>query len=206
MVEVMDALGHDRFFAAGHDRGGRVGYRLCLDHPDRVLRFAAIDIVPTLDVWEEMDADRALASYHWSFLAVDAPVPERVIRADLEFYITHILKRWAGRFGAVDPEAVRAYIDRLRNASVLTATREDYRAGASIDRAHDAGDRRAGRRIRCPVLALWGRGYLDDKASSPLAIWRNWADDVRETALDCGHFVAEEMPEACSRALADFFR
>ena len=93
MVRLMTALGHERFLLAGHDRGARVGYRLALDHPERVARFAALDIIPTLDMWERMDADRALGSYHWMFLAVPAPVPERLIAADPDFYIRHLLTR-----------------------------------------------------------------------------------------------------------------
>jgi haloacetate dehalogenase len=206
MVEVMEELGQSRFAIVGHDRGGRVAYRLCLDHPDRAVRLAAVDIVPTLDVWNEMDADKALGTYHWMFLAVDAPVPERLIGADPEFYITHLLRRWAGDFDALEPRAVQAYVDQFKDAAVVAATCADYRAGATVDRAQDADDRRQGRRIACPVLVLWGRGYLGNKASSPIDIWRKWADDVREVALDCGHFVAEEMPGACADSLVEFFR
>jgi haloacetate dehalogenase len=204
MVRVMETLGHPRFRLAGHDRGARVGYRLCLDHPERVERFAALDIIPTLDAWEQINADRALATYHWAFLAVPAPVPERLIGADPDFYIRHLIDRWAGRREALDPAAVAAYVEQFRDPAVLAATCADYRAGASTDRADDAEDRRQGRKIACPVLVLWGRGYLASKTASPLAAWRKWADDLREVALDCGHFVAEEMPEDCAAALLDF--
>ncbi len=206
MVQLMAALGHDRFDVAGHDRGGRVGYRLALDHPERVRRLAVLDIVPTLDAWEQMDADRALSTYHWQFLAVPAPVPERLIGAAPEFYVRHLLQRWAGDLDRLDPRAVAAYAGQFRDPAVVAATCADYRAGASTDRQHDQADRAAGRRIACPVLVLWGRGYLGDKTASPLAIWQRWADDVREQALDCGHFLAEEAPDATAAALLDFFR
>ncbi len=205
MVALMAALGHHRFALAGHDRGGRVGFRLCLDHPERVARFAALDIVPTLDVWQAMDADTALSTYHWQFLAVPAPVPERLIGNDPDFYITHLLDRWAGRPEALDPEAVRAYLAQFHDPAVIAATCADYRAGASLDRAHDRADRDAGRKIACPLLVLWGRRYLSAKEAAPLETWRAWAEDAREVALDCGHFVAEEAPEACAAALRDFF-
>jgi haloacetate dehalogenase len=205
MAELMTALGHDRFLLAGHDRGARVGFRLALDCPARVQRFAAIDIIPTFDVWEQMDADKALSSYHWSFLAVPAPVPETLIAADPDFYIRHLLDRWVGRPDALHPQAVAAYLRQFHEPSVIAATCEDYRAGASIDRQEDGEDRRRGAKIACPVLVLWGRRYLTSKTASPLAAWRNWAPDVREVALDCGHFIAEEAPEECAAALAEFF-
>jgi haloacetate dehalogenase len=205
MAELMTALGHERFLLAGHDRGARVGFRLALDAPERVQRFAALDIIPTLDAWEQMDADRALSAYHWQFLAVPAPVPERLIGADPHFYIRHLLDRWMGRPGALDPEAVAAYLAQFDDPAVIAATCADYRASASTDRAEDAEDRRRGRKIACPVLVLWGRRYLAGKTASPLAAWRRWADDAREVVLESGHFLAEEQPEACAAALADFF-
>ena len=205
MVEVMTALGHERFMLAGHDRGGRVAYRLALDYPERVSRFAAVDIIPTLDVWERMDQDTALRTYHWPFLAQPAPLPERLVGQDPEFYLRHLLERWAGRREALDPAAVAEYIRNFRRPSVIEATCEDYRAGATVDLEHDRADRDARRRIGCPTLVLWGRQYLSAKAPSPVEVWRAWAEDVCEVALDCGHFVAEEQPEACALALQDFF-
>ncbi len=205
MVRLMESLGHRRFMLAGHDRGARVAYRLALDHPDRVSRFAALDIVPTLEVWEQMDWKEALATYHWPFLAVPAPLPETLIGGNPDFYLHHLLARWAGRREALAPEAVAAYERAFRKSSVIAATCADYRAGAGIDIEHDRADREAGRRIACPVLVVWGRNYLGDKVGSPLATWRRWAEDVSEVPLDCGHFLAEEEPEACAAALRDFF-
>jgi haloacetate dehalogenase len=205
MAGLMTAFGHERFLLAGHDRGARVGFRLALDQPRRVQRFAALDIIPTLDVWEQIDADKALSGYHWSFLAVPAPVPERLIGADPDFYIRHLLDRWVGRPDALHPQAVAAYLQQFHDPAVLAASCEDYRAGATIDRAEDAEDRRGSRKIACPVLVLWGRRYLSSKTASPAAAWKKWADDVRDVALDCGHFIAEEEPLECAEALAAFF-
>jgi haloacetate dehalogenase len=205
MVELMSAFGHERFMLAGHDRGGRVGYRLALDHPKRVSHFAAIDIIPTLTAAERMNKDTAMSTYHWLFLAQPAPMPERLIGNDPEFYLRHLLDRWAGNRGALDAGAVAEYIQRFRKPSVIEATCEDYRAGMSADLDHDRADRDAGRKIRCPTLILWGRRYLSAKAQSPLEVWRGWATEVFEIALDCGHFVMEEQPQACADALYEFF-
>jgi haloacetate dehalogenase len=205
VAELMSALGHERFLLAGHDRGARVGFRLCLDQPARVERFAALDIIPTLDAWEQMDADKALVSYHWLFLAVPAPVPETLIGADPDFYIRHLLDRWVGRPDALHEQAVEAYLKQFHDPEVIAATCADYRAGASIDRALDAADRQQGKKLACPVLLLWGSRYLSSKTGSPIAAWRKWAADVREQAIDCGHFLAEEAPEDCAQALTQFF-
>lgn len=205
MAALMTSLGYDNFALAGHDRGGRVGYRLALDHPARVGRFAAIDIIPTIDVWEEMDAAKAIATYRWPFLAVPAPLPEQLIGNDPEFFVTHLLARWAGDVGRLSPQAVAAYVAQFRNPATVTATCEDYRAGATADWDDDRADRKAGRKLACKMLVLWSRGYLGDKASSPAGLWRRWADDVSEVALDCGHFVPEEEPERTAAALRSFF-
>lgn len=205
MVAVMRALGHDRFGLAGHDRGGRVAYRLTLDHPDRVTRLAALDIVPTVDVWTAMDWKGALGGFHWPFLAQPAPLPERMIGADPDLFIGHLIERWAGDPAKLKPEVMAAYLKQFHKPEVIAATCADYRAGATTDMDHDRADREAGKKIGCPVLLVWGRGYLTAKTGSPLDSWRAWADDVREVPLDCGHFVAEEEPDACAAALIDFF-
>jgi len=205
MIAVMSALGHQRFLLAGHDRGGRVAYRLALDHPERVSRLAVLDILPTVDVWERMNAEAALRSYHWLLLAQPAPLPERLIAHDPDFYLRHLLDRWAGRPDALDPAAVVEYARHFRKPSVIEAMCEDYRAGATVDRRDDRADRQNGRRLSCPTLVLWGTRYLAQKAGSPLDVWRPWAEDVREVPLACGHFLAEEQPEACAEALTAFF-
>jgi haloacetate dehalogenase len=204
-VSLMSKLGHEKFYVAGHDRGGRVGFRLALDHPERVCAFAPLDIVPTLFAWESMDWVRALDDYHWLFLAQPAPLPEHLIGNDPDFYVNHLLDRWAGNREALNADAVAEYVHQFRDPSVVAATCADYRAGASTDFEHDDTDRRAGRRIRCPVLVIWGRRYLAEHAASPLTAWRSWADVVSEEVLECGHFVAEEQPVACADALSRFF-
>ena len=204
MRRLMGELGYDRFLLAGHDRGGRIGYRLALDHPEVVRGFAPVDILPTLDAREAMDWKAALRSYHWLFLAQPAPIPERLIGTDPDFYIDHLLSRWAGDRNCLSPPAVDDYRRSFRQPSVIAATCADYRAGMGIDVEHDLADRASGRQIHCPVQLIWGRRFLS-AASSPLDVWRRWASNVSETALDCGHFVAEEKPAECAEALHAFF-
>jgi haloacetate dehalogenase len=203
VLALMRSLGFPRFFLAGHDRGARVGYRLALDVPESVAALAPIDIVPTIEMWDRMGMAGALRSYHWAFLAQPAPMPETLIGADPRFYLHHLLRRWAGDFGAIEGAALADYERSFAQPATVVACCEDYRAGATVDVAHDRADRDAGRKLTCPVLAMWAIRYLSSQ--SPLATWQRWADDVREVALDCGHFVAEEQPQACAQALAEFF-
>jgi haloacetate dehalogenase len=149
-----------------------------------------------------MDMDAALSSFHWPFLAQPAPVPERLIGNDPDFFLDHLLNRWAGAPGALDATAVAHYAEHFHKPSVLEAMAEDYRAGATIDLLHDRQDRTAGKKITCPVFVPWGKRYT---AGSPLRIWQTWAEDVSELCLDCGHFIAEEEPQACADALREFF-
>lgn len=206
MADLMTNLGHDKFRLAGHDRGARVAFRLALDHAERVQKYAAIDIVPTLDQWAKMNADRAISGYHWQFLAVPAPLPEKMIGSDPDMYLAHLLRRWAGNFDALTQGSLDDYHDAFRRPEVIHATCNDYRAGASIDRVHDQASRDAGEKIQCPVHVIWGKGYLSNRAGSPLPVWQQWSDDVAETGLDCGHFVAEELPDECARAMLAFFK
>jgi len=205
LIDLMDGLGFDRFALAGHDRGGRIGYRLALDHPSVLTRFAAVDILPTIDVWEAMDWQAALGGYHWLLLAQPAPLPETLIGADGPGYVRHLIDRWAGHRDRLDPAAVEAYAQAFADPDVVAAACADYRAGATLDAEHDRTDREDGRRIGCPVLLVWARRYLKERGRRHLDVWRGWAEDVHEVRLDCGHFVAEEAADDCAAALLAFF-
>ncbi len=205
MVEVMEELGFPRFVLAGHDRGGRVAHRLCLDHPDRVRRAAVLDIVPTRTLFESVDREIATGYYHWFFLIQPDPLPERLIGGDPLFYLHWTLGRWSG--GSADsfaPEALEAYEQAFSDPAMIHATCEDYRAAASIDLAHDRAD--ADKRITCPLLVLWGAKGLMDRHFDMLAVWREKASGpVTGGALPCGHFLPEEAPEETVRELVEFF-
>jgi haloacetate dehalogenase len=208
MAAVMERLGFPRFAVAGHDRGGRLAYRLALDHPERVARLAVLDIVPTGEAWQRADARLALAYWPWSLLAQAAPLPERLIAAAPEAVVDDALGGWGSPAAAFPPEVRAAYVAALSDAAYVHAICEEYRAAATLDAAHDAADRASGRRIACPVLALWGKGLLDEwyaEAGGPLGLWRQWADNVEGQALAAGHFFPEERPEETAAMFARFF-
>ena len=209
MARVMDALGFGRFSVAGHDRGGRVAYRLALDHPQRVQRLAVLDILPTETVWARADARLALGYWPWSLLAQPAPLPERLLAAAPEAVVDNALGGWGSPAGVFGPEVRAAYVDALRDPAHVHAICEEYRAAATLDREHDQADLAAGRRIGCPVLALWGAGGALDtwyaREGGPLALWRAWSDDVQGHAVDAGHFFPEEAPGPTAGALRRFF-
>ena len=205
MVEVMAALGFARFAVAGHDRGGRVTHRLCLDHPRAVTRAAVLDIVPTRTIFAATDKTIASGYYHWFFLSQPEPLPERLIGGDPLFYLHRKLGAWgAGGLAAYAPEALRAYERCFADPAVIHATCEDYRAAATIDLEHDEADLDA--RIACPFLVLWGEKGLMQKNFDVLATWREKvAGSVEGRALPCGHFLPEEQPEATATELLRFF-
>jgi haloacetate dehalogenase len=209
MVVVMEQLGFSRFSVAGHDRGGRVAYRLALDHPGRIERLAVLDVLPTATVWERADARFALAFWPWSLLAQPEPLPERLLEAVPEAVVDDALSGWGSPSTAFSPEIRAAYVAALGDPVHVHAICEEYRAAATVDRVHDDEDRKRGRRIACPVLALWSaRGPLATwyaEAGGPLALWRAWADDVQGHALTAGHFFPEEAPTETADALARFW-
>ena len=196
---LMTALGFETFSVAGHDRGGRVAYRLALDHPDRIDRLAVFDVVPTGEAWARADWCFVLTNPHWGFMAEPYPRPERVIGADPDAYY------YAGDVSVFDPEALEDYRRCARDPETIHGMCEDYRAGAAFDRELDWSDKAAGRRVGCPVLVLWaGKDELGEWYD-PLAVWREWADDVSGRALDSGHFLAEERPDKVAAELKAFF-
>ena len=207
-VEVMEKLGHVRFTVAGHDRGGRVAYRLTLDHPGRVERLAVLDIVPTHQMWHCMDMDLAMTVYHWMFLAQPAPFPEKMIGTMPLAYLEHSLASWTDdkSLEAFDKRALDHYRAAFNVPDRIHATCEDYRAGATYDLAADEADVAAGNRIECPLLALWGASGIPSETGSTLEVWRRWANDVRSQPVPAGHFLCEENPEGTIEALLPFLK
>jgi haloacetate dehalogenase len=204
MVALMQALGHARFRLAGHDRGARVAHRLCLDHPDAVERCAVLDICPTRIMYEHTDQAFATAYYHWFFLIQPFDLPERLIGADPAYYLDRKLTGWsAGRREIFHPLALAEYQRCFADPATIHASCEDYRAAATIDLAHDRAD--AHLRVRCPLLVLWGLRGVVNRMFRPLEDWRGVAGDVRGEALDTGHFVAEEAPDATTAHFRSFF-
>lgn len=205
-VGLMRHLGFETFALVGHDRGARVAHRLCLDHPEVVSRVALLDIVPTRHVFTHVDRAMAQAYYHWFFLSQDSDLPEHLIGADPGYWVRRKLAQWSGAAGidAFAPEAVEEYVRCFSDPSVIRASCEDYRAGASIDLEHDELDAAAGRRVACPTLVLWGAEGFVGKAYDVVPAWNKYAADVRGEALNCGHFLAEEDPEGTLTALHDF--
>lgn len=208
MAAVMEQLGFPLFSVAGHDRGGRVAYRLALDHPNRVERLAVLDILPTATAWERADSRFALAYWPWSLLAQPEPLPERLIQAAPEAIIDDALSAWGSPSTIFDAQVRAAYVEALRGPARVHAICEEYRAAATLDRLHDEADRGADRRIVCPVLALWsaqgalGNWYAD--VGGPLKLWREWAEKVQGRALNAGHFFPEETPKETADALLAF--
>jgi haloacetate dehalogenase len=199
-IAVMRQLGFERFHVAGHDRGGRVAYRMALDHPARVAKLAVLDIVPTSEAFRRADMAFGLGYWHWFFLAQPFDMPERLIGADPDSFL---LRRPEAR-DAWSDEALADYRRCFNNPGTIHAICEDYRAAASYDFALDEADR-GQRTIASPLLALWGaRGYLQ-QWYDVLSIWRDWASDARGRALDCGHYLPEEAPDATYEELRAFF-
>jgi haloacetate dehalogenase len=209
MVRLMKRLGFDRFMVAGHDRGGRVAYRMALDHPSTVQRLAVLDVISTYDAWDRADARFALGFWPWSLLAQPAPFPEELLGAAPEAVIQSVLSSW-GSPSAIFPQAVRAsYEAMLGDRDHLHAICEEYRAAATLDHDHDAVDRAAGNRIACPFLTLWSRtGALSQwyaEEGGPLAIWRHWCEEVQGHSVEGGHFFPEEFPSETAMEFIEFF-
>jgi haloacetate dehalogenase len=194
LVEVMDKLGFPTFTLIGHDRGGRVSYRLTLDHPKHVERLAVFDVIPILEAWSRSDARFAQTYWPWILLSQKDPLPESYLLGAPDAVFHNPFGQ--GSFG---PEILEEYVSTYREPARVHGICEEYRAAAKIDVEHDRVDKEASKRIECPMLHLWAEGgpldtfYAND--GGPLGIWRQWAQRAHGQAMKGGHFFPEENPD-----------
>jgi haloacetate dehalogenase len=201
VVEVAAALGVERLAVVGHDRGARVAYRMALDHPDRVERLAVLNVVPTLDQFERMGAGPSLGYWPWFLLSQPAPFPERLIAAEREHFLRFVFGTWTEDPSSIDDDAFAAYLDALDEATIASMC-ADYRASFYLDREHDLADRRAGRRIECPLLVI--TGAAETQLADAPDVWRMWAVAVQDATVPGGHFIPEEAPQELATILGSF--
>ena len=209
MVALMKQLGFDQFMVAGHDRGGRVAYRMALDHPGTVNCLAVMDIIPGSEAWNRINPEVMLAFWPWSFMSQPAPLPEQLVASSAGTVIDNALTMWGSSFPAFDPFVRNEYQKTLEDPARVHAICEEFRAAATLDRDHDQCDRVAGIKIKCPVLVTWSaEGGLNswyDQQGGPLGIWKLWADTVEGAAVKGGHFFPEEFPDETLGQLKQFF-
>jgi haloacetate dehalogenase len=207
MREVMSALGFPKFSIAGHDRGGRVAYRLALDHPDCVERLAVLSILPTFAMWRRFaDVSKAINTYHWFLLAQKKPIPHDLLLGAPDEQVRNTIASWtkSGTLNAFTQDELRAYAAALSRPEVVASVCAEYRAGWTTDRLHDEEDIKAGNKIACPTLVLWGDEEYP--ASEMSVAWKEIAKRPVLRPIPCGHFVTEEAPAATLEALLSFFR
>ena len=204
VVTVMRALGFEAFSVLAHDRGARVAHRLAADHPQAVLKMALLDIAPTLAMYAQTGEEFARAYWHWFFLIQPSPLPERLIEADPAAYAVDVMGRRSGGLKVFDPRALAEYQRCLALPGTAHGICEDYRAAAGIDLEHDRADRDAGKRLAMPLLVLWGEQGVVHRCFDPLKEWRQVADDVQGGTLPCGHYIAEEAPDALLERVLPF--
>jgi haloacetate dehalogenase len=202
---VMDQLAIKQFAVAGHDRGAQVGYRMAIDHPERIERLAVLDNLPIYVVWDMINATPGFLPW-WVLMARPAPEPERIMTAS---YIEEMVRRGSGP-GSVsifDPGVLAEYRKNWGDPARVHAYCEDYRAAAGPDLTADKAEVAAGRKIACPTLILWGSKIFGGFAETPLATWRRTlAPQANGMGFDCGHFLMEEKPSETVAALAALLR
>lgn len=203
LVQVMEQLGFKRFSVAGHDRGGRVSYRMAIDHPERIEKLGVFDVIPIFEGWSRADARFAQTYWPWILLSQKNPLPEKYLLGAPEAVFDNPFG--AGTF----PLEIREqYVEMFRDPVRVHGVCEEYRAAATIDVEHDRADLEAKREITCPMLHLWAAGGPLDtfyaNAGGPLGVWKRWAPKVQGRAMKGGHFFPEENPADTTDLLKTF--
>ena len=204
-VELMERLGYREFMVAGHDRGARTTARMCLDHPDRVKRAALVDILPNYHIWTHTSKQWATRSWHWLFMIQ----PYRHARADdggachRPTFMERKLSKAGIGLGFFHPEAFAEYVPLLQLEDDPRLV-QDYRACASCDFEMDEADHKAGHKIECPLLVIWGaKSHTGSVHGDVLSVWHDYATNASGGPIDCGHYVPEERRTRFSSRLSD---
>ena len=205
LVRFMEKLGFEKFFVAAHDRGARVAYRMALDHPQKILRLALLDIIPTGEIADRLTYESASQLGNWWFLSQPFPFPETLIQNNADFFLNHILDSWSGTAKPITEKARQEYLRYFKNSKVVRTMCEEYRAGISIDVRHDRRDKKDGRFIQCPLLILWASDGFVTSFGDPLEVWKTRAKNVKGYQINSAHFLMEEVPAEIQNAFIDFF-
>lgn len=203
-LAVMRAMGHETFSLVSHDRGARVARRLTIDHPEAVKQLVVMDIVPALDFYDNSNAQIAQDYFYFFFLTQNYPIPERLIAGDPEAFLRLILLGLSDQTVPYVDIALQSYLTANTTPDAITAMCECFRAGYHIDRLHDEADRKAGKRIMCPTLVMWGERGVVGKNFDVQRIWEGWCQQPRFAAMPSGHFIPEETPNEALAALNEF--
>ena len=204
-IAVMQHYGHERFQVLAHDRGARVAHRLAADHLHAVQRMMLLDIAPTLGMYGNTSQAFATAYWHWFFLIQPAPLPEALIESNPVGYLRYGKGQRHGGLSVFAPEAMAQYERCIQIPGSARGICEDYRASATIDLDHDRADIAAGKKLAMPLKVLWAEQGAVGKNFDVLALWRERAHNVSGQSLPCGHFIAEEAPDALLAQAHPFF-
>ncbi len=206
-VRVMQSLGFTRFHGIAHDRGARVMHRLVMDWPTRISSCTLMDILPTLDMYEETNRAFATSYWHWFFYIQGGGFPEAALSADPERFIHYNLQLKIGPTARkqFSEDILADYTRCFADPATVHGICEDYRASAGIDLDHDREDRRLGKKVQAPTLLLWGENGVVGRLWDVPAKWRDYIVSMEGYGIsDCGHFVPEEQPEQVLAHLLPF--
>ncbi|KAF2838379.1 putative hydrolase or acyltransferase of alpha/beta superfamily [Patellaria atrata CBS 101060] len=204
---VMKRLGHEKYFVCGHDRGGRVAHKLCVEYPERVLKVMFLDIIPTLAHYETTDQFFATTYWHWFFLIQDAPFPENLILGAPEVSAQKFFRNMLDDVTVFHSEAASEYRSLFTDPAGVHAMCEDYRAAATIDLEEQREDIEKKRKIICPIRVFWGAKGLIEMKYDAVTEWRKVCcnTDVGGGSFPGGHYIPEEADGELLVEIQKFF-
>jgi pimeloyl-ACP methyl ester carboxylesterase len=201
VLAVLDELGIERVKLVGHDWGGWIGFLLALREPRRIERFLALNIIPP---WTNV---RKALPHLWRFYyqqVIQAPViGYRLHRAG---FVRKVLVGGSTIRDAWTEEALDAFADNYAEPARARAGVQMYRTFNLREVLPYARGRYANSRLTVPTLLVFGE---DDAALHPslLVGTERQADDMQiELVPNCGHFIADEMPDLVAERAREFFR
>jgi pimeloyl-ACP methyl ester carboxylesterase len=200
ILAVLDELGIGRVKLVGHDWGGWIGFLLCLREPQRFERFLAMDILPPWTGIKEMGPHIWRLWYQWVILS---PGLGYQLHRSGKF-VPKVLVGSSQQRQVWDPATIHAFADSYTEADRARAAVQLYRVFNTREMPGIVRGRYARAHLEVPTLLL--HGAEDPLPQQALKGYERYAEDMElEIVPDCGHFIADELPDFVAERARTFF-
>ena len=205
VLELINALGAEKVYLAGHDWGGALAWNMGIRYPQRLHKLAVLNCPhPALFAKALRSNPRQmLRSWYMAFFQLPW-LPELAFSANNYAAIEAAFRGMERRKGTFSDDDIGRYKAAISKPGALTAAINWYR-GAARSALTSSWDDDAAQRVEVPTLLIWGE--QDDALGKELTYGtERYVSDLQVSYLpDTSHWVQQERPDEVNQLLMTFF-